>query len=116
MGCLHVKCLRPHLAFSLRQIAYELKEICDVWVRHCSLVAALDPALFIPKHYLMVRCNDRIGVQGNLWRYITFWDESINKELKRVLRLCHQSTLETTAMVKLGKHLDSVSKRMRRHL
>ncbi len=92
------------------------KEICDAWTRHCRLIKEIDPDLFVPKHHLMLHCNDRIVLQGNPWSYTTFLDESMNKELKRVLRLCHQATFETTAMVKLGHHLDGVAKRMRRHL
>jgi hypothetical protein len=101
-------------AFAKPSFVGVVQEICDVWLRHCVLIERLD--LYVPKHHLMVHCNHRIGLQGNPWRFTTFLDESMNKELKRVLRLCHQATFETTAMVKLAKHLDSVSKRMRRHL
>lgn len=67
----------------------------------------------IPKTHLMIHANNRASQQGNPWRYTTFLDESLNKELKRVLRLCHQSNFETMAMVKLVAVLDRGPKRAR---
>ncbi len=86
----------------------------DLWNRHIQLMKTLDENLLVPKHHLMIHANDRAVHQGNPWSHTTFLDESLNKELKKVLRLCHQATFETTAMVKFALHLENVAKRMRR--
>ena len=37
---------------------------------------------------------------GNPWAYHTFWDESLNKQLKQVCRLCHQANFDAVAIIK----------------
>ena len=46
----------------------------------------------------------RAAYQGNPWTYTVFLDESLNKLLKRMLRLCHQVKFEVMALAK-GKEL-----------
>ena len=87
------------------------EELVDVWGRHMRLMQDFD--VHLPKHHLMVHVTHRARLQGNPWRYTTFLDESLNKELKKVLRLCHQANFETMAMVKLAATLDRASKRQR---
>ena len=67
--------------------------------------------LELPKDHLMVHLTHRAVALGNPWRYTTFLDESLNKELKRVLRLCHQATFESTAFVLAEAHLSSLAAR-----
>ncbi len=61
----------------------------------------------------MVHVTDRAGFLGNPWRYTTFVDESLNKDLKRVLRLYHQATFERMALVKVAAALERSAKRQR---
>ena len=67
--------------------------------------------LALPEDHLMVHPTHRAVALGNPWRYTTFLDESLNKELKRVLRLCHQATFESTAFVKAEAHVSSLAAR-----
>ena len=67
--------------------------------------------LVLPKDHLMAHLTHRAVALGNPWRYTTFLDESLNKELKRVLRLCHQATFESTAFVKAEAHLSTLAAR-----
>ncbi len=69
--------------------------------------------LEIPKTHLMSHVNLRSKKHGNPWRYTTFLDESLNKDLKRVLRNCHQANFEVLAMFKLSSVLDRSAKRQR---
>jgi hypothetical protein len=87
------------------------KAMVDLWAKYMKLVE--DLGIDVPKAHLMVHVNHRARAQGNPWRYTTFLDESLNKELKRVLRLCHQANFETLAMAKLSAVLDKSSKRQR---
>ena len=80
-----------------------------MWCRRLVLAKAL--GLLLPKDHLMVHLTHRAVALGNPWRYTTFLDESLNKELKRVLRLCHQATFESTAFVKAEAHLSSLAAR-----
>ena len=58
-----------------------------------------------PKFHLMYNVFLRMGEQGNPIRYQTFVDEGLNKTLKSVLRLCHQSAFERMALVKMAETL-----------
>ena len=71
----------------------------DAWTRHMVIIREFD--LFIPKHHLMVHVNDRAPFHGNPWKYTTFLDESLNKDLKKCLRLCHQANFEAMAFTKV---------------
>ncbi len=64
-----------------------------------------------PKTHPMVHVNHRARHHGNTWRYTTFLDEAWNKELKKVLKNCHQANFEVLAMFELSsvlasKHVD----------
>jgi hypothetical protein len=48
----------------------------------------------------MLHLNDRIGHQGNPWPQTTWLDESWNKNLTQVLRLCRQATFEQQGLLK----------------
>ena len=86
-----------------------VQEATMTWVHHLNLIAPFD--IFLPKHHLMLHVNHRAILQGNPWMYTTFLDESLNKELKKCLRLCHQSTFEDTAFVRVDQVLKRCSKR-----
>ena len=85
----------------------------DIWRRFMAL-ARLYPGLNIPKTHLMLHLNDKIGHQGNPWAQTTWLDESLNKTLKNVLRLCHQATFEQQGLLKCDAAFRDVSKRQRR--
>jgi hypothetical protein len=88
------------------------QDIVDCWGKFVGVSKSLE--LETPKLHLMVHVNNRTAFRGNPWLCHTFLDESLNKELKKVLRLRHEATFETTATVKLSSHLEGVAKRMRR--
>jgi hypothetical protein len=80
-------------------------------VRHMVLIEGLE--LWTPKHHLMSHINQRAGFHGNPWRYTTFLDESLNKDLKQCLRLCHPCNFEAMAFVKVEAVLARGQKRYR---
>ena len=59
-----------------------------------------------PKSHLMVHVIQRTLLQGNPWNFTTFEDESLNKQLKKVLRCCHQMQFEVMCYTKLDKVLE----------
>ena len=67
--------------------------------------------LLLPKDHLLVHLAHRAVALGNPWRYTTLRDDSLTKELKRVLRLCHRTTFESTAFVKAEAHLSNLAAR-----
>ena len=79
------------------------QELLDLWKRHMSLMTEFD--IFTPKHHLMFHMILRASVLGNPWMYNTFLDESLNKQLKAVCRLCHQVTFESIAILKITEVL-----------
>ena len=80
----------------------EQQEAMSAWCRHRSLIK--DLAIDLPKHHLMYHLIRRAAYQGNPWHYTVFLDESLNKLLKRMLRLCHQVKFEVMALAK-GREL-----------
>ena len=58
-----------------------------------------------PKHHLMFHINHRSPYFGNPWFYTTFLDEGLNKNLKKMLRNCHQMTFETLALCRAPEML-----------
>ncbi len=89
----------------------QLQASTGLWCRFMTLIRPLD--IYTPKAHLMIHVNHRTRQQGNPWRYTTFLDESLNKELKKVLRNVHQSNFETLAYAKLGQVLADTCKRQR---
>lgn len=79
------------------------QQLVERYKRHLAIMEPLLDAA--PKHHLMVHLLDRAGYQGNPARYSTFADESLNKELKKVLRLCHQANFEIMAFTRIGEVL-----------
>ena len=67
--------------------------------------------IYTPKHHLMTHVNARARYQGNPWSYHTFIDESLNKGLKKCLRLCHQATFERMAFARVTTVVTRGSKR-----
>ena len=66
-----------------------------------------------PKIHLMVHMIKRILKQGNPCTYQCFLDESLNRTLKNVLRLVHQSNFERLGLVKANEALSRPSMRQR---
>ena len=83
-----------------------------MWCRFCVLSEGID--VQAPKLHMMTHVTDRQGYQGNAWEYNTFFDESLNQELKRVMRLCHQAHFEPMVLLKLDTVLANRAKRTRR--
>jgi hypothetical protein len=88
---------------SARKTNNKKKESLDLWKRHMSLMMAF--GVFVPKHHLMFHLLLRAVYHGNPWQANTFYDESLNKQLKGVARLCHQCTFESTAIIKVTETL-----------
>jgi hypothetical protein len=88
---------------SARKTNNKKKESLDLWKRHMSLMMAF--GVFVPKHHLMFHLLLRAVYHGNPWQANTFYDESLNKQLKGVARLCHQCTFECTAIIKVTETL-----------
>ena len=80
----------------------EQQEAMSAWCRHLSLIK--DWEIDLPKHHLMYHLIRRAAYQSNPWHYTVFLDESLNKLLKRMLRLCHQVKFEVMALAK-GREL-----------
>ena len=101
------RCLLNFVAMLKRApvvISYSVAgELLDVWKRYMTLVEPFD--IYTPKAHLTYHMVLRSMRQGNPWGYNTFFDEGLNKLLKRTLRLCHQATFEFMAMVKFGELL-----------
>jgi hypothetical protein len=87
------------------------KELLDCYKRFCVLTA--DDNITRPKTHLMVHLIVRSRLQGNPWRYMVFWDESLNKMLKAVLRNVSQLNFEAMAFFKLEASLKHSAKRAR---
>ena len=73
----------------------------DLWKRYSALTQDLD--MSTPKAHLMWHLILRAEIQGNPWSYTTFMDESLNKLLKKTLRLCHQAAFETMGLAKINQ-------------
>ena len=58
----------------------------------------------------MVHLTCKALVQGSPVLYNTFLDESLNKTLKRCLRLCHQSNFEPVAFCKVQEAIGSAGR------
>ena len=84
-------------------------QLVALWNRHVTLVEPY--GLFIPKHHLMAHVNDRALYHGNPAKYAVVLDESLNKSLKQVCRLCHQANFERMAFVKCQAVVGCVLKR-----
>ena len=83
----------------------------EKWCRFIELTKSFD--FETPKTHLMVHLNDRAKLHGNPWLYTTFLDESLNRELKKVLRLCHQRNFETMGLLKIVTVLENRAKSAR---
>eukprot|EP00969_Alexandrium_andersonii_P145658 6442095-Alexandrium_andersonii.AAC.1 len=70
--------------------------LLDSWKRFLALSLAL--GIGIPKSHLMVHLIPRAQQLGNLLLYQRFLDESLNSELKRAVRLCHQARFDELAL------------------
>ena len=81
-----------------------VQRLMDVYKRHLALMAPV--GLFVPKHHLMLPLTHRASFFGNPSWYATWRDEGHNRDLKRVLRNCHQRFFEERAFMKLGSVLD----------
>ena len=61
----------------------------------------------LPKNHLLYHIVWRSEWQGNPWTYTCFWDESLNKSLKKCLRLCHQANFERRAFTRIAHILSN---------
>ena len=77
--------------------------LLDMWKRFMRVTEQLD--IYIPKSHLMYHLIIRLYLMGNPMSYTTFLDESLNKTLKKVCRLCHQMTFDTMCVIKMHQVL-----------
>ena len=74
--------------------------LLDTWKRFMVVTRGYD--IDIPKTHQVMHVVQRMHECGNPLTYTTFEDEGLNKVLKKVLRNCHQGTLEMMALAKMG--------------
>ena len=96
-----------------RLSAETTKQMLSLWKQHMAIMEIHEP--FVPKHHLMFHCIMRSVFHGNPWLDATFLDESLNKELKQCCRYAHQTTFESTVILKINLVLKrmQVKRRMR---
>ena len=82
------------------------QELMRLWCRYQLLVEPFE--IDVPKSHLIFHIIWRAEWQGNPWRYHCFYDESLNKALKRCLRLCHQAHFESRAFVRIEHVLATI--------
>ena len=87
------------------------QQLLDSWKRFVRLASDLD--INTPKSHMDFHMFKRMDWHGNPFTYHTFEDESMNKVLKKVLRNCHQCTLETMCLSKMAEAMDLSAKRRR---
>ena len=63
---------------------HDIQTLTTMWCRHMRLIEHAHT--YVPKHHLMFHLIDRVKWFGNPWDYAVFFDESLNKNLKGVLR------------------------------
>ena len=81
-----------------------VQRLMDVYKRHLTLMAPVE--VLVPKHHLMLHLTQRASFFGNPLWCATWCDEGHNRDLKRVLRNCHQRLFEERAFMQLGSVLD----------
>ena len=79
----------------------------DAWIGYINASECLPIAdqLFRPKTHFMYHQTQRSLWMGNPFFYACFLDESLNKTLKRAVRLCHQQCFESQAFCKIEECL-----------
>ena len=88
----------------------------DYFVRHCSLLEGLGwDDEFTPKFHLMLHLTLRMERTGNAWGHACFWDEALNKLLRKATRYAHAANFESIVFTKLTDMLDRESKRQKRN-
>ena len=88
------------------------QEMLDQFKMHVAIFRKLGGSE-IPKHHLMLHMLIMIKWHGNPLAYSTWLDESLNKDLKKTLRNCHQHCFEPTAFAKMNDVLERRVKRQR---
>lgn len=91
--------------------AAQQQELLDCVKRHMVVMSKW--SIYRPKHHLLLHLAHRAGHHGNPVGYSTFLDESLNKQLKRVLANCSQLTFEASAYAKMSVVLRTRAKRQR---
>ena len=110
-GALLVEFMRRLKSFGYRLSDAQVEQLLGVYRKCMELASFLD--LMTPKAHLLFHLILRSRFQRNPSKYHTFVDESLNKTLKSVLRLCHQINFERGGMLKLAHALNRPSVRRR---
>ena len=84
----------------------------DKFKMHVNLFRKLGGGL-LPKHHLMLHMLALVWWHGNPLSYSTWLDESLNTDLKKTLRNCHQHCFESSAFAKMEDVLSRRAKRPR---
>ena len=92
-----------------RLSAEVIQQMLDLWKQHMAIMR--DQDAYQPKHHLMYHMILRAVEHGNPWLDATFLDESLNKELKQCCRHAHQSTFESSVILKIGEVLKRMSRK-----
>ena len=77
-------------------------KLCDCVRQHMAALRELEFAV-IPKHHLWVHLTVGVRKLGNPRFYWTFLDESLNGNIKKIARRCHQATFERRVLGKAWK-------------
>ena len=92
-----------------RLTTHTIHHMLSVWRQHMAILRNLEDSMQ-PKHHLTCHMIMRAVQHGNPWMDATFFDESLNKELKQCCRHAHQCNFECTFIPKM----EEVLKRLQR--
>ena len=77
----------------------------ECWKTYIGIVRPVFEDDFSPKHHMMFHLLLRCARQGKPALYYNFMDESLNKDLKKILRNVHQVAFERLGLLKAREYL-----------
>lgn len=89
-----------------------IQHMLNLWKQHMAILSNLEDSMQ-PKHHLTCHMIMRAVQHGNPWKDATFFDESLNKELKQCCRHAHQCNFETTVIPKMEEVLKRLLRKRR---
>ena len=88
-------------ACDMHMPAASIQQCFDLTLRHLSLTESVEE-LLIPKRHLLLHLLKRMGHHGNPRFYATWFDESLNKLLKRSCKHVSQATFESSVLTTMS--------------
>ena len=82
-----------------------IQVLIDRLKRFHSIMGIFGP--HTPNFHMSFPLVSNCSSQGNPWKYMNFFDESLNSTLKRASRLCHQATFEATLLRRMSYLLEA---------